>query len=143
MRVLVLDDSQARHQHFAEGLDGAQVDHVTTSDDAYKLLRHNQYDAVFLDHDLEMAGPLCGSGTELVTAIAMLMSVGHYRNQTAIHCVHSANYERARWMFGALQEANVVVTRCASAWTEQQALTTFAAVGEWTLPVRWTDPLTF
>jgi hypothetical protein len=143
MKIFVLDDSIQRHEHFRNNLDGAKVVPAWTAAQAYPLLRHDRFDAVFLDHDLEMSGDHCGSGTEVVTSIDVLHRMGMYPSAGAVHCVHSANYERAEWMFKVLQAAGLCAKRCTEAWKEERALVALAACGEWTLPERWTDPLIF
>jgi CheY-like chemotaxis protein len=143
VKVFVLDDCSQRHEHFRNNLDGARVVEARTANQAYRELRHDQFDVVFLDHDLEMSGQHCGSGTEVVTAIAMLVRLGMYKSEKAIHCVHSMNFEKAKDMFNALREAGLTTTRCTEAWTEERALSRLANAGEWLLPDRWTEPLSF
>jgi hypothetical protein len=143
MKILVLDDSSQRHEHFRNNLDGARVTEVRTANQAYRELRHDLFDVVFLDHDLEMSGQHCGNGTEVVTSIIVLNRMGMYKSEKAIHCVHSANFERAKWMFMALREAGLQTTRCTEAWHESRALSKLANAGEWSLPDRWTEPLSF
>lgn len=53
MRVLVLDDDNTRHRTFQRNLIGHErVLHVHTADEACAAVNAEQFDAVFLDHDL-------------------------------------------------------------------------------------------
>ncbi len=143
MRIFVLDDSSGRHAKFKQNLIGATVTQAWTADEAYHSLRHEPHDVVFLDHDLEGSGPRCGSGTEVVTAIVVLMRMGMYKSEKAIHCIHSLNFEKAKEMFDDLRKAGLEAKRCTQAWSEDLALNELVATGEWTLPERWTDALVF
>jgi CheY-like chemotaxis protein len=50
--VFVLDDDTRRHRWFRKRFSGDVVDTAETVDEAKKLLAENNYDAIFLDHDL-------------------------------------------------------------------------------------------
>lgn len=52
MRVLVLEDMQTRIEWFRQALIGNVVDFVVCVADAKILLAKNNYDMIFLDHDL-------------------------------------------------------------------------------------------
>jgi hypothetical protein len=143
MNIFILDDSPQRHYKFRSSLIGASVDPAHTATEAYTRLRHKPYDVVFLDHDLEGSGPQCGSGTEVVTAIAVLMRMGMYPSAKAIHCVHSLNPERADYMYKLLKELGLETKRCAEAWEEETALEVLAAGGAWEFPEKWMTPLEF
>lgn len=141
--IFILDDCVLRHDKFKTHLDGAQVTKAHTASEAYPLLRHGRFDVVFLEHDLEMSGPYCGSGTEVVTSIAVLARMSMYPSINAIHCIHSMNFERVEYMYKVLCEAGILTKRCALAWEEAPALETLAACGVWELPERWTGSLKF
>jgi response regulator RpfG family c-di-GMP phosphodiesterase len=50
--IFVLDDDKRRHRWFQKRFAGDEVDVAETVEEAKVLLKENQYDAVFLDHDL-------------------------------------------------------------------------------------------
>ena len=52
IRVFVLDDDTLRHEWFAKRFAGDQLDVAIEPQGAFALLSQNDYDAIFLDHDL-------------------------------------------------------------------------------------------
>ena len=52
LRIFLLDDDSQRHDWFAKRFKGDTLDVATDPARAIELLSENQYDAVFLDHDL-------------------------------------------------------------------------------------------
>lgn len=142
MNIFILDDSRVRHERFQQHLKGANVVQAWTASEAYPLLRHQKFDVVFLDHDLDESGVRCGSGTEIVTAIAVLHRMSMYPSHDARHCIHSLNPAKAQEMFEVLRTL-VTTSRCTHAWEEAAALAELRTSGNWTLPERWLDPLVF
>ena len=55
-RVLVLDDDEKRHDWFREQADALnwELHHAWTVAEAIESLNRNDFDLVFLDHDLEI-----------------------------------------------------------------------------------------
>ena len=51
-RILILDDNQTRLWSFKRKFIGNNVDTCMTSSECIEKLSENEYDAVFLDHDL-------------------------------------------------------------------------------------------
>lgn len=51
-KILILDDDENRHVQFANKYATEDLTHVHTSLDAIETLKNNEYDYVFLDHDL-------------------------------------------------------------------------------------------
>lgn len=57
MRILVLDDDDARHGYFAKQFIGHEVTHVHTYTECIQtLLDNDPFEVVFLDHDLNDHG---------------------------------------------------------------------------------------
>ncbi len=139
MKIFILDDCKLRHHKFTEGLIGAEITRAYTADQAYRALRHTRYDVIFLDHDLEMSGERCGSGSEVVAAIALLLEI--YPSTSAIHCVHSMNPVAAIHMVDVLRKQRLNVKRCEEAWEETAAMETLVATSTWTFPERGLNPL--
>ena len=52
INVFLLDDDQRRHRWFEKRFAGDQLDIAETVGDAKKFLAKENYDAIFLDHDL-------------------------------------------------------------------------------------------
>ncbi|HEX9962514.1 MAG TPA: cyclic-phosphate processing receiver domain-containing protein [Pyrinomonadaceae bacterium] len=50
--VFLLDDDRRRHRWFSKRFDGDELDIAETVEEAKELLAENNYDAIFLDHDL-------------------------------------------------------------------------------------------
>lgn len=53
MRIMFLDDMKSRRDVFQQSAIGHTVDFAITAKQAIELLKNNQYDAIYLDHDLE------------------------------------------------------------------------------------------
>jgi len=53
MKILFLDDMKSRRDRFQQSAIGHSVDFAITAQEAIDLLDKNEYDAIYLDHDLE------------------------------------------------------------------------------------------
>lgn len=53
MRILFLDDMKSRRDAFRQNSIGCVVDFATTAQEAIDFLKKNEYDVIYLDHDLE------------------------------------------------------------------------------------------
>ena len=53
MRILFLDDMNSRREAFKRNAIGHTVDFAITAQQAIDLLKKNEYDVIYLDHDLE------------------------------------------------------------------------------------------
>lgn len=92
MKILFLDDDEARHAYFAGLAFKHSVDHVRTAEEAIQALRENQYDLACLDHDLGgriYVDPLDLEGTGYTVAKAMSLDLGMKRPSQVV--VHSFN----------------------------------------------------
>lgn len=103
-RVLVLDDSKERIKTFKKLLIGFSVTYCSTAEEAIKQLHSNEFDLIFLDHDLgpEDEGkqvPEINSGT----TVANSMNPLEILNDPFI-VIHSLNGEPARWMEKSLRK---------------------------------------
>ena len=52
MRILILEDDPARHKAFKKNLIGNEVLITEHTDQAIKLIKEQDWDVLFLDHDL-------------------------------------------------------------------------------------------
>jgi len=53
MRIIFLDDMKSRRDAFQKNAIGHTVDFAITAQEAIDLLKANEYDMIYLDHDLE------------------------------------------------------------------------------------------
>lgn len=52
MKILILEDSAERMEFFYKKFEDSEIRHVEHAKDAIEALENNQYDIIFLDHDL-------------------------------------------------------------------------------------------
>jgi CheY-like chemotaxis protein len=124
LRILVLDDDDGRHTSFKKWLseyDDLEVVHVTNSHGATSALSNgDQFDIVFLDHDLNDFdysstvnngyGWVEATGADVARFIATVLNV-EKRPKMAV--VHSWNPPGAEMMCNILRDADIKVKR----WT--------------------------
>jgi CheY-like chemotaxis protein len=113
-RVLVLDDDEKRHDWFrdkAEALNW-ELHQAWTAEEAIESLDRNDFDLVFLDHDLEIGRLKLGApynwgpnGTVAARHIAVMVAKPRH-----VH-IHSVNRGGAAGMEKILRAAAVNVTR--------------------------------
>jgi len=65
MRVLILDDMVQRHDGFKILFAGHELHHAYTTNEARRFLEEHQFDALFLDHDLNEYIPGMYGSTEV------------------------------------------------------------------------------
>jgi CheY-like chemotaxis protein len=53
MKILFLDDMKSRRDVFQKNAVGHSVDFAITAQEAIAFLKNNEYDVIYLDHDLE------------------------------------------------------------------------------------------
>lgn len=51
-KLLILDDQEMRHELFRHKYEGHDITHAWTASQAIHYLSNNEYDYIFLDHDL-------------------------------------------------------------------------------------------
>lgn len=106
MRVLFLDDNRDRHSTFRQNAIGCSVDQVYTAQEAIDALSNEdvQYDAIFLDHDLnwETENQLNDEEEDGRTVARHLATIERYTNTTVI--VHSLNQAGGMLMKGILED---------------------------------------
>jgi CheY-like chemotaxis protein len=100
MKILILDDDQVRHDMFRVKYAGHEVVSVLEAKDAIKKLNEEQFDAVFLDHDLGGAVYVTsGEGTGY--EVAVWLSENREKQPKQI-IIHSFNPVGAANMMGVL-----------------------------------------
>jgi CheY-like chemotaxis protein len=104
LRILVLDDDEARHRAFARKFIGNIVDRCHTATEAIGLLESNSvYDVICLDHDLggqQMADSGPGTGYEVACWLE-----SHPDKQAKTIILHTFNPSGARNMRAVLPQA--------------------------------------
>jgi len=105
-KVLILDDSQERHDIFDMKLEGELLTHVFTHEEAVKALEAQTpktlFDCVYLDHDLG-TDPVTGFNTARFIAESLPKEL-HPR----IVVVHSCNSVRAPLMVETIERAGIL-----------------------------------
>lgn len=91
MRILFLDDMKSRRDVFQTRAVGHTVDFAITAQEAIDLLKKNEYDVIYLDHDLEESHYHAKKeGDEDGAFVARhLMEMAQHHGKTVI--VHSLN----------------------------------------------------
>ena len=103
--LFVLDDDHRRHRWFEKRFKGDEIDIAETVAEAKELLSQNNYDAIFLDHDLlphHYKGELDDENTGY--AIACWLNDNETSNRSATIIVHTRNADGAVRMVEKLRE---------------------------------------
>jgi CheY-like chemotaxis protein len=114
--VFLLDDDNRRHRWFKERFEGDDLDIAETVEEAKEYLGENNYDAVFLDHDLlphhyESNDHDDFSSTGYAIAEWLNENPDFQRASTII--VHTRNADAAIKMVEKLRESGRTVEYCA------------------------------
>lgn len=97
MKVLILEDMDTRNKWFRQALIGHNIHFAKTVLEAIEFLKVNQYDVIFLDHDLSEAhymSPFHGTNIEVLEdtgAACAKWIVANDNNPHAEIIVHSCN----------------------------------------------------
>ncbi len=90
MRIFVLEDDDNRIKKFKRELIGHNVDYVKTVDIGKGMLGENEYDLIFLDHDL--GGKQMVDSTEEETGYQLALTISTSdKNKNTPCIVHSCN----------------------------------------------------
>jgi CheY-like chemotaxis protein len=106
MKILILDDNKERHSSFRRSLIGHSLTHTSTIEGCVNALKHETFDAVFLDHDLDgkvyvKPGPTTGY------AVAEWLSKNKDRMPGTV-VLHSLHDEGREAMASLLPEAKQI-----------------------------------
>ncbi len=97
MNIFVLEDDNNRIKKFRRELIGHNVDYAKTMHEGVLFVLNNQYDLIFLDHDLgglEMVDSDSPEGTGYHVAVEITTSM----NKNTLCIVHSCNPHGAAMM---------------------------------------------
>lgn len=112
MRVLVLDDDDARHDGFRMWLIGAEAVHVHTAAQARDMLRGDRFDIVCLDRDLDLVSTMGGEGEETGEDVAEYIRLHLPREKHPGHVlIHSWNAPGALRMARDIASVGIPHTR--------------------------------
>lgn len=101
MRILILEDDENRIDRFRQNFIGCDLDVTKDPNEANKWLEEREYDAIFLDHDLEdshyLEDCLSKETTGLCTASFLGEKLWLSSNATVIiHSLNPAGRERMK-----------------------------------------------
>lgn len=89
MKILVVEDSEDRNQHFRQWLQGHDFSIVLNAEDGIRQVHAKKYDVIFLDHDL---GDRSGvPSDDPNTGYAVAKEIPNSINRDAQVIVHSMN----------------------------------------------------
>lgn len=114
-KILILDDDPNRHVKFSRRLIGNTIRHTRTAAECIQALeKDDQYDYIFLDHDLgkEFEASSKGTGYEVADWIA------NHPQKTARQqiIIHSLNSVGAKAMISRLRDAGITATHTPFLW---------------------------
>jgi CheY-like chemotaxis protein len=112
MDILILDDDLCRHEFFNMALIGHIVKSTTTAAETIEELKSNNFDVVFLDHDLG-GQQMVESGDNTGYEVAKWLSEHPNRIPNQV-IIHSFNPAGAKNMKAVLPQAAI----CPGAWTK-------------------------
>lgn len=107
IRVFLLDDDRRRHRWFASRFKGDFVDVADNVERAQELLTANNYDAIFLDHDLHPEHYHAPSSDDERTgyAVASWLADNPELQRASTIMVHTRNADGAMRMVEKLRRA--------------------------------------
>ena len=114
--VMLLDDDTRRHRWFAKRFDGDDLDIAANVQDEIEFLSENNYDAVFLDHDLlphHYESNDHDDFDQTGYAVALWLNQNPDRQRAATVIVHTRNADAAIRMVEKLRETGRNVEYCA------------------------------
>ena len=107
MKILFLDDCPYRWKKFKDVNPEADADWAPSFDEGVRLIKENNYDMAYLDHDLDFYAP---TGKDFVDYI-----VNHKITISKLVC-HSMNYSGRHSMTSALDDNHYHAINCPFAW---------------------------
>lgn len=114
--VFVMDDDERRHRWFAKRFAGDELDIAETVNEAKELLASENYDAIFLDHDLLPHHYESNDHDDFANtgyAVAEWLNERRDLQRAATIIVHTRNADAAVMMVEKLRESGRNVEYCA------------------------------
>lgn len=110
MKILFLDDNQDRINHFIQHASKHDLTIVNTAPQAIEAIKNNNFDILFLDHDLDedLHEDINGTGMDVVRHIII------EELKFPLIIIHSWNHPAAVFMLFKLNQNNIeqLVFRC-------------------------------
>lgn len=108
MRILILEDDDRRIKKFRENFIGCQLDITKDPCEANRWLEENEYDIIFLDHDLEPwhYEQDCLSNETTGLCVAEFLGNNPWLNERTPVIIHSLNYHGRERMKNACIKRN-------------------------------------
>ena len=114
--VFLLDDDPRRHRWFSKRFDGDALDIAENVEEAKELLAENNYDAIFLDHDLLPHHYESNDHDDFATtgyAVAEWLHENKNLQRAATIIVHTRNADAAIKMVQKLRDSGRNCEYCA------------------------------
>lgn len=107
MRILIVEDNEARCDWFARKFAGRELDVTCDVGRALEWLAEHHYNLILLDHDLAEEHYLSDTPDDERTgyAVARWLAANPDRHRDAMIIIHSLNYVGAQRMLDALHGA--------------------------------------
>lgn len=114
-KLLILDDDQIRHDGFKRKFPEYELKHTYTAEETIDALKNNEYDYVFLDHDLggeQMVASGDGTGYE----VAEWLANHHCRCPKMAIYIHSLNPIGRKNMVNVMRNIKLKIQEAPCAW---------------------------
>lgn len=99
MRIFFLDDDYGRYKVFCQNCIGHSLDYAQTADQALKMLAENEYDIIFLDHDLNEEHYV-GDYTKMPTGFTVAKQMRDFKHlhgtQVVVHSLNPAGRQNIK-----------------------------------------------
>ncbi|MCP3930508.1 MAG: response regulator [Bacteroidetes bacterium] len=92
MKILIIEDIAYRKKYLQELVNPSETDWAQRAEDGLELLARNEYDLIFLDHDL------IGAKSGSYLTMAWSKKAKEFATQKPMVIIHSMNMEGARRM---------------------------------------------
>lgn len=109
MRILVLEDDEERQEFFSKVFKNHTLDITKIPEKANELLSENQYDYIFLDHDLAPEHYINDTPCNKTTGLCTAEFIEEHPELCAMSeiIIHSLNPNGSERMLKALRHSNV------------------------------------
>jgi len=122
LKILFLDDSEERYKSFKKNNLNYFINWVTTSKEAIEKLKSQDWDFVFLDHDLDYYNRgINGTGSE----VSLWIRHNSYKFKNTYFILHTLNHVGAECMYLDLTYKKLNVKIEAWVWDKANFLNNF------------------
>ena len=114
MKILIVEDNSVRQQYFKRSLKGCTLTFADTAKEAQHALDEDQFDVVFLDHDLE---------NPRETGYDVALHLRETPNRYTLVIIHSMNIPAARRVAAVCPGSHLLSIRELRRMAEREPLT--------------------